>query len=57
MKPPPGYEHPSNKVCCLGQALHGLKQAPRACSLSLAPPSFVLVFTPVLMTMLSLFTI
>ena len=30
MKPPPGYEHPPNNVCCLCRALYGLKQAPRA---------------------------
>ena len=30
MKPPPGYEHPPNKVCRLHRALYGLKQAPRA---------------------------
>ncbi|OMO73430.1 Integrase, catalytic core [Corchorus capsularis] len=30
MKPPPGYEHPPNKVCHLRRALYGLKQAPRA---------------------------
>ena len=30
MKPPPGYEHPPNKVCRLGRALYSLKQAPRA---------------------------
>ncbi|KAJ4719020.1 Retrovirus-related Pol polyprotein from transposon TNT 1-94 [Melia azedarach] len=32
MKPPPGYAHPSHKVCKLRRALYGLKQAPRACS-------------------------
>ncbi|KAL9263314.1 Retrovirus-related Pol polyprotein from transposon RE1-like protein [Drosera capensis] len=30
MKPPPGYDHPPNKVCLLRKALYGLKQAPRA---------------------------
>ena len=30
MKPPPGYDHPPNKVCRLRRALYGLKQAPRA---------------------------
>ena len=30
MQPPPGYDHPPNKVCCLRKALYGLKQAPRA---------------------------
>jgi len=28
MKPPPGYEHPPNKVYRLRRALYGLKQAP-----------------------------
>jgi hypothetical protein len=28
--PPPGYDHPPHKVCCLRRALYGLKQAPRA---------------------------
>lgn len=30
MQPPPGYNHPPNKVCKLRRALYGLKQAPRA---------------------------
>ncbi|KAG5547345.1 hypothetical protein RHGRI_013130 [Rhododendron griersonianum] len=30
MRPPPGYNHPPNKVCKLNRALYGLKQAPRA---------------------------
>ncbi|GKV01615.1 hypothetical protein SLEP1_g14160 [Rubroshorea leprosula] len=30
MKPPPGLEHPPNKVCRLKRALYGLKQASRA---------------------------
>ncbi|KAL9269652.1 Retrovirus-related Pol polyprotein from transposon RE1-like protein [Drosera capensis] len=30
MKPPPGYDHPPNKVFRLRKALYGLKQAPRA---------------------------
>jgi len=30
MLPPPGYDHPPNKVCRLRWALYGLKQAPRA---------------------------
>lgn len=30
MRPPPGYDHPPNKVCRLRKALYGLKQAPRA---------------------------
>lgn len=30
MRPPPGYDHPPNKVCRLRRALYGLKQAPRA---------------------------
>ncbi|KAL9259036.1 Retrovirus-related Pol polyprotein from transposon RE1-like protein [Drosera capensis] len=30
MKPPPGYDHPTNKVCRLRKALYALKQAPRA---------------------------
>ncbi|XP_047331164.1 uncharacterized mitochondrial protein AtMg00810-like [Impatiens glandulifera] len=29
MQPPPGYDHPPNKVCRLRKALYGLKQAPR----------------------------
>ncbi|XP_047322353.1 uncharacterized mitochondrial protein AtMg00810-like [Impatiens glandulifera] len=29
MQPPPGYDHPLNKVCRLRKALYGLKQAPR----------------------------
>ncbi|XP_054817787.1 uncharacterized mitochondrial protein AtMg00810-like [Prosopis cineraria] len=30
IKPPPGYQHPKDKVCCLRRALYGLKQAPCA---------------------------
>ncbi|KAG5557516.1 hypothetical protein RHGRI_007676 [Rhododendron griersonianum] len=30
MQPPPGYNHPPNKVCKLNRTLYGLKQAPRA---------------------------
>eukprot|EP00257_Ricinus_communis_P017173 XP_015575552.1 uncharacterized protein LOC107261368 [Ricinus communis] len=30
MQPPPGYDHPPNKVCILRKALYGLKQSPRA---------------------------
>ncbi|GKU98300.1 hypothetical protein SLEP1_g11320 [Rubroshorea leprosula] len=30
MQPPPGLEHPPNKVCQLKRALYGLKQAPQA---------------------------
>ncbi|GKV16980.1 hypothetical protein SLEP1_g27540 [Rubroshorea leprosula] len=30
MKPPPGLNHPPNKVCRLRYALYGLKQSPRA---------------------------
>ncbi|KAG5521631.1 hypothetical protein RHGRI_034005 [Rhododendron griersonianum] len=30
MRPPPGYNHPPNKVCKFHRALYGLKQAPRA---------------------------
>lgn len=30
MQPPPGYDHPPQKVCRLCRALYGLKQAPRA---------------------------
>jgi len=30
MRPPPGYDPPPNKACCLRRALYGLKQAPRA---------------------------
>jgi len=29
MRPPPGYNHPPNKVCPLHRALYGLKQAPQ----------------------------
>lgn len=28
MQPPPGYDHPPNKVCRLQKALYGLKQSP-----------------------------
>ena len=30
MQPPPGYDHPPNKVCRIRKTLYGLKQAPRA---------------------------
>ena len=30
MQPPPGYDHPPNKVCRLRKALYSLKQAPQA---------------------------
>ena len=31
MQPPPVYDHPPNKVCCLRKSLYGLKQEPREC--------------------------
>lgn len=30
MTPAPHYDHPPDKVCCVREALHGLKQVPLA---------------------------
>ena len=51
MKPPPGYSHPSNKVCKLCRALYGLNMHREHGLRSSALQSSNLVSMPVLMTL------